>query len=79
MRVYFHLNECGVVVADEDGVELPDVATARQRALESVRDVMAGEVRAGRLCLSCRIDVQDADGQLLFSLPFRDALVISGL
>jgi hypothetical protein len=38
---------------------------------------MCAEVRQGRLCLGCRIDVENTDRELVLSLPFRDALTVT--
>jgi hypothetical protein len=40
---------------------------------------MAAEVQAGRLCLSCRIEVTDEDQALIVGVPFKEALAITGL
>ncbi len=78
MRMFFHLLECGSVTSDEEGVELANLDAARSEALRAAREVMSAEVREGRLCLSCQIDITEGDGTPLMTLPFRDALVISG-
>lgn len=76
---YFDLHECGLVIPDEDGVERPDPEAARLDAIEAARDVMAAEAKQGRLCLSCRIEVRDEEGRTVLSVPFRDAIEITGL
>lgn len=78
MRYFFHLHECGATIADEEGVELADVAAVRARALREARAMMAAEVSEGRLCLGCAIEVTDAAGARVLSLPFREAVTISG-
>jgi hypothetical protein len=40
---------------------------------------MAGEVKAGTLCLGCRIDVLNEHRELVMSVPFRDAVAVTGL
>lgn len=77
-RFFFHLHECGNITPDEDGVDRPDLESVRQDALKAVREVMCAEVREGRLCLSCHIEVLDADGTRVLMLPFKDAIEISG-
>ena len=75
-RFYMHLVDRTDVLIDPDGVEIlaEHVASA---ALLQARDCMAGDVKAGRLDLHCRIDVHDADGQLVHRLPFEEALDIA--
>lgn len=77
-RYFFHLHECGTLIADEEGRELAGMDVARREALAAARSIMASEVLAGRLCLGCRIEVQDSEGNLLLSLPFSEALAVSG-
>ena len=77
-RYFFDLRECGSIYADEEGVELADVREARDRAILAARDVMCGEVRAGRLCLACSIGVRDAAGQQVLVLPFSEAVAVTG-
>lgn len=78
-RYFFHFHECGTSFEDEEGAELPDIDSVRRAALKHVRGVMCGEVEEGRLCLSCHIEVTDADGRAVMTIPFRDALVITGM
>lgn len=78
-RYFFHLNECGTATLDEEGVLLPALADARARAIDQARAIMCAEVQEGRLCLSCNIEVRDADGHVALSVPFKEALHVSGL
>ena len=78
-RYYLHLNECGTVTEDRDGVELATPADARELALQAARDLMSHEVKHGKLCLSCCIVIADASGRELDRMPFKEALRLSGL
>ena len=78
-RYFFDLHECGTHVEDEEGRELVDIVDARRSAIAEAREVMSHEVREGRLCLSCRIDVRDEVGTLVLTLPFREALAVTGV
>lgn len=78
-RYFFDLHECGTVTADDEGREWPDLAAARAEALRTAREMMCAEVKEGRLCLTCNIEVKDAAGAIVLSLAFRDAVEISGL
>ena len=77
-RFFLHLHECGSIVIDEEGVELPDRDAAHRAAVRSARDVMCAEVAEGRLCLGCCIEVQDEEQRLVERLPFREAVSVSG-
>lgn len=78
-RYFFHLHECGTHIPDDEGRGLAGMEEARSEAIKAARDVMSAEVQAGRLCLGCRIDVKDGNGRLVLTVPFSDALTISGL
>ena len=79
MRYYFDLQECGKLIPDDEGRELPDATAARDVALKEARTVMAAEVQEGRLCLACHIDVLDQDRRPVLTLPFKQALAITGM
>ena len=77
-RYFFHLHECGTVVPDEDGVEYASRAEARSAATSAARDIMAAEVREGRLCLGCYIVVDDKSHVEVMRIDFGDVLEIIG-
>jgi hypothetical protein len=78
-KLYFHLHGCGSVVVDEEGAEVESLSDARRRAIREARSIMSSEVAAGKLCLSCHIRVEDAQGAALMTVTFREALEITGL
>lgn len=78
-RFYFHLFECGRETLDEEGVLLVDVAAAHKQALAAARSIMGAEIAEGRLCLSCRVEVIDDGGNPAVTIPFKEALELSGV
>jgi hypothetical protein len=74
MRFYFDLHECGKLIPDDEGRELPDIDAARADAVMEARTIMAAEVQEGRLCLTCHIDVLDQNRRPFLTLPFEQAL-----
>jgi hypothetical protein len=58
---------------DVDGLDLPDVAAAREEASGFARDLMRMEL-SQRNWLSWSVRVTGEDQQHLFDLPFLDAL-----
>jgi hypothetical protein len=78
-QILFHLHECGAVVSDEEGQELPTHANLREAAIKEARSIMSSEVLAGRLCLSCRIEVADEDQKPLLVVPLTEAVKVTGL
>ena len=75
---YLHLNECGTITGDPEGMERAGLAEVRVDALKAAREIMCAELAEGRLCLACQIDVADEVGNIVLSLPFRDAVKITG-
>lgn len=72
---FFHLRDGVDQVIDPDGMNLP-FEKIESVALLQARDCMAGDVKSGCLDLTYRIDVQDADGGIVFTLAFADAVTI---
>lgn len=71
--------ECGTLIADEEGQELPKHVTLSEAAIKEVRSIMSSEVLAGRLCLSCRIEVTDEDQKLMAVVPSVEAVSVLGV
>lgn len=74
-RFFFHIRD-GESIEDPDGMYLPDTRSARIEALRSARDIMAEDVRRGRLALSSWIEVTDENGEAIFAVPFAEAVDI---
>ena len=78
-KFFLDLHECGTTIEDEEGLELANLDGARLVALKAAREIMCGEVSHGRLCLSCCIAIRDETGQIVMSVPFKDAVTLAGL
>jgi hypothetical protein len=65
-----------VISHDAEGLELPNVAAARLKAIQGARDIIAEQVRHGHFVLSHWIEVLDETGETVLTLPFRDAVHI---
>ena len=76
-RYYFHLRD-DLSVDDEEGQELPNLQAAREVALQNARSIACEAVHKGHLNLDHRIDVADATGEIVLTLPFREAFTIEG-
>ena len=59
------------------GREIGNLDLARAKAVKAARGVMAGEVLAGKLCLSCCIVIEDGRGREMIRVPFKEALTLS--
>ena len=76
-RFHFHVYN-DLVAMDEEGVELPDMAAAREHAIEGARALMGESIMQGRLRLQDRIEVADPDGRVLMTIPFPEVVDIQG-
>ena len=76
-RFYFHLHN-DMYVEDEEGAELPDMAAAREYALESARDLASVFVKHGHINLNHFVRVTDEGGQDVIRIAFRDSFTIEG-
>ena len=78
-RFYFHLDECGSLLIDPEGRDLPCADTARAHAVREARHVISFDAIDGRLRLDCAIVVEDHRRREVLRMPFREAVaVISG-
>jgi hypothetical protein len=78
-RFHFHICNGHGFIEDEEGVDLPDEPAARRNAVEAARDVMAGDLREGRLDLTSFIEVEDEAHRLLFTLTFAEAVTVNSI
>lgn len=76
-RFYLHVCNGSGFVEDEEGQELPDLESAREQAIQGLRDIMAGDLRAGELNMASFIEVEDEARQLLTTVNFLEAVSIS--
>jgi hypothetical protein len=72
-QFYFDLYD-DLVTLDEEGADLPDVNAARERAIESIRDLICREVKTGVVDLRSRIEVFGEGRNPLFTVGYADAL-----
>ena len=78
MRFFLDLHGCGQnAVIDDEGLEVADLAAARAQAILAAREIMAGEVVRGHLCLGCAIAIRDESGATVMALPFAEAVSVS--
>jgi len=75
-RYFLHLRDTTEELLDDDGVEYATTEALREAAVATARDLIAGDVVRGVVDLRFRIDAEDENGALVYSLPFRHALSI---
>ncbi|TPG51992.1 DUF6894 family protein [Sphingomonas glacialis] len=74
MRYRFNLIAEDQIVVDEEGLILIDIEAARARAIDTARDILAGELRAGRLPLNWIIAIADDSDTVVALVRFADAV-----
>lgn len=76
-RYFFHIHNGTGLTEDQEGRELPDIAAAREEAVSGIRSIVSEEARGGQLDLAGRIEVFDAAGRAVLTLPFAEAFEIN--
>jgi hypothetical protein len=75
-RYFLHLRDGSEQILDPEGQEFADMDEVRHAVLAAARDLMAGDIRGGVIDFRFRIDAQDSNGALVYTLPFKHALNI---
>jgi hypothetical protein len=75
-RFYMHLCNGSEFAEDDEGIDVPDTATARARAVEGLRDVLAGDLYSGHLNTASFIEVEDAQRQLIVTITLEEVVVL---
>jgi hypothetical protein len=76
-RLFFHLRDGIDHVLDPEGTEVP-LDQVKKLAVANAYDVLAGDIREGKLNLKYRIEVEDDAGDVLCIVRFRDLVEIIG-
>lgn len=74
-RYYFHVHN-DILARDEEGREFPDLAAAREEAISGARDLIAEDIRRGKVTLSHWIEIQDDAGNRLLTVSYGEAVQI---
>jgi len=75
-RFYFNLCNGAEFAEDPEGVELPDYAAARRKAVENLRDVVSGDVLMGDLNTASFIEIEDEQHELVETVSFADVVIL---
>ena len=74
-RYFLHLRDGTDEVLDPDGLMFDDEGRLRKAVVQNARDILCGEIRSeGLIDLRPRIDAEDEAGNIVYSLPFADAV-----
>lgn len=72
-RYYLHLRDGTDELLDEEGIEYESLDLFRTAVMRSARDLLSGDIKGGVVDLRFRIDAQDEQGAIVYSLPFKHA------
>ena len=75
-RYFMNLRDGTQELLDPEGVEYASLDALRVAVLATVRDLMSADVKSGMIDLRFRIDAEDADGVIVYTLPFKHAVNI---
>ena len=75
-RYFFHVRDSLGYAEDDEGLELPGMAEARDAAVSGARSLLSAEVTAGALDLRGRIEVADEAGSLIETIRYEDVLAV---
>lgn len=76
-RYFFNLYN-DVTALDEEGVELPGLASAQEHGMSEARVMAAESVSMGHINLDHRIEIADESGKVVRTIRFADAVTIKG-
>jgi hypothetical protein len=75
-RYFLHLRDSSDELLDPEGQEFEGLEALKTAVLFSARDILSGDVRIGVVDLRYRIDAENRDGEIVYTLPFKHAFSI---
>ena len=75
-KYFMNLRDGTSELLDPDGVEYESLDALRKAVLATVRDLMCGDMIEGVLDFRFRVDAEDSDGVIVYTLPFKHAVSI---
>jgi hypothetical protein len=73
-KFYFHFQEGGRTVADEEGSEFSDLDAAREEAIQTARDLLSQAIRFGTAEVPDALVITDRAGRTLDAVPLVSVL-----
>lgn len=71
-KFFLHIRDNGRLIEDPDGIERPDLASARKEAIAGAREILAGQLIAGETLDGQQIEICSETGEILEILRFSD-------
>lgn len=73
-RYFFHVRERDQLLLDPEGEDFDNLDIALREASISAREIVAAQVAAGECIHARQFEITTAEGKVLQTVPFRDAL-----
>jgi len=75
-RYYMQLRDGTDHLLDPDGIESADIDELKKKVLIAVRGLMSEDIKGGVVDLRFRIDAEDREGLIVYTLAFAEAVKI---
>jgi hypothetical protein len=75
-RYYMQLRDGTEHLLDPDGIESADLDELKKKVLIAVRGLMSEDIKGGVVDLRFRIDAEDREGIIVYTLAFAEAVKI---
>ena len=75
-RFFMQLRDGTDQLIDPEGLEYSDLDALRKAVLLAARDLMSEDMNGGVIDMRFRIDAEDRDGVIVYSLGFKEAVKI---
>ena len=75
-RYYMQLRDGTEHLLDAEGLEYADIDELKKRVLIAVRELMSEDIKGGVIDLRFRIDAEDREGVIVYTLAFAEAVNI---
>jgi hypothetical protein len=75
-RYYMQLRDGSEQLLDPDGIEYQDMDQLKKKVLIAVRELISEDVKGGVIDLRFRIDAEDREGVIVYTLGFAEAVNI---
>jgi hypothetical protein len=77
-RYFLHIRDAHGGADDVEGLVLPSLAAASDKAVAGIRSLLCHDMLDGALDLNGRIEIADRNGKVLAAVAFADVVTITG-
>jgi hypothetical protein len=71
-RYFFHIRDHGRMIEDEEGIDLPDMETAKDECQRAIRAVLDDDEWRENVSPNAELHVVDELGRTVLIVPFSD-------